>query len=80
MYVASSEPVTVTVSVSKFGSVSAAPFPAALNASFSNLNLRLTSSLTAEPVNVTVPPLGKLNGYRSVFSLANPAHASAPAG
>ena len=37
-------------------------------------------STAAEAVNVTVPPLGKLNGYRSAFSFANPAHASAPAG
>ena len=45
----------------------------------SNLKLIFVSTV-AEAVNVIDPPLGKLNGYRSAFSFANPAHPSAPVG
>ena len=34
--------------------------------------------LGTEPVNVMVPPLAKLNGYRDAFSFANPAQLSEP--
>ena len=69
VYVVAVAPVTVTIPASNAGSTSG----------YAAFSKRKRTSASAPPsgiaaVNVILPPLTKLNGYRPALSLAKPAH------